>query len=196
MQSSKNYLQLDVVRSPCEECDHHKQGLSKDCKKCRTCKERIAYNDYVDGVMDATQASMFEQGKWLIISTARYKKKEKKRGGASVAIPEKREIEMPLPKVFRLGRPISIDWEDVKREYIKKVVPKKITMSDLAKIFGISAKHLRWRRKFEGWPDKKSPVCSEKGCDNIAWCKGKCRRCYQRNYMKQRLGILKGNFRK
>lgn len=185
----KNYLQLNAVRSPCEECDHHKQGLTKYCEKCRICKPRIAYNDYIDGVMDATQLSMFEQSKPLIISTAKYKEKEPE-------IKKEAEKKKSASKVFRLGRPTKIDWEDVKREYIKKVVPKKITMSDLAKIFGINAKHLRQKRKSEGWPDKESPVCDEKDCDTISWCKGKCRRCYQRNYMQQRLKIAKENFRK
>ena len=184
-----NYLQLNAVRSPCEECDHHKQGFTKHCEKCRICEARIAYNDYIDGVMDATQASMFEQGKWLIISTAKYKQKSEPEKE-----PEKKKV--TAPKVFRLGRPIKIDWEDVKREYIKKVVPKKIMMSDLAKIFGINAKHLRWRRKFEGWPDKKAPICNEKDCDTISWCKGKCRRCYQRVYMRKRAKTAKENFRK
>lgn len=184
----KNYLQLNAVRSPCEECDHHKQGFTKHCEKCRTCKARIAYNNYIDGIMDATQPSMFEQGKPLIISTAKYKEKEPE--------PEKESEKKSATKIFRLGRPISIDWEDVKREYIKKVVPKKITISDLAKIFGISAKHLRWKKRAEGWPDKKSPVCNEKDCDIVSWCKGKCKRHYQRIYMRKRLGILKKDFRK
>lgn len=184
----KNYLQLNAVRSPCEECDHHKQGFTKHCDKCRTCKARVAYNDYVDGIMNATQLSMFEQSKPLIISIAKYKEKTSES--------EKELKEKPASKAFRLGAPIRIDWEDVKREYIKKVVPKKIMMSDLAKIFGISAKHLRRKRKLEGWPDKKAPACSEEGCDTISWCKGKCRRCYQRIYMRQRSKIAKGDFRK
>ena len=187
----KNYLQLNAVRSPCETCDHHKQGFTKACHKCRICKPRIAYNDYVDGIMDATQFSMFEAAKPLIISTAKYKEKEKP------PEPEKEpEKKKSASKVFRLGRPAKIDWEDVKREYIKKVVPKKITMSDLAKIFGINAKHLRQKSKLEGWPDKKAPVCDEKNCDTISWCKGKCKRHYQRAYMRKRLGIAKENFRK
>lgn len=186
----KNYLQLNAVRSPCEECDHHRQGFTKHCDKCQTCKERIAYNDYVDGVMNATQFSMFEQSKPLIISTDKYKEKKQPE---SEKEPEKKRS---ASKIFRLGRPTKIDWEDVKREYIKKVVPKKITMSDLAKIFGINAKHLRRKSKLEGWPDKESPICNEEGCNAISWCKGKCRRCYQRCYMRERSKIAKKDFRK
>ena len=185
----KNYLQLNAVRSPCEECDHHKQGLTKRCNKCRTCKNRIAYNDYVDSIMDGTQASMFEQSRPLIISTAKYKEKTPE--------PKKEpEREKPTPKASRLGRPISIDWEDVKREYIKKVVPKKMTMAGLAKIFDINAKNLQRKRKSEGWPDKKATECNTEGCKAISWCKGKCKKCYQRKYMRQRLGIAKEDFRK
>lgn len=145
----KNYLQLNAVRSPCEECDHHKQGFTKACDKCRTCKARIAYNDYVDSIMDGTQASMFEQGRPLILSTAKYKEKTPE--------PKKEPArEKSTSKVSRMGRPISIDWEDVKREYIKKVVPKKITMAGLAKIFGINAKHLRWKKKLKAGQIRKA----------------------------------------
>lgn len=129
-------LQLNAVRSPCNECDHHKSELSKCCEKCENCKKRIAYNDFVDGIMDGAG---FEHGQHLIISKDRYKKKDVKLNTKS--LPEK-------PSRF-LGRPDKIDWDDLKREYIKKVVPKQMKLKELAKIFGITVRHLRRKRKAE-----------------------------------------------
>lgn len=175
-------LQLNAIRSPCNECDHHKMGLTKCCRKCRKCKKRIAYNDFVDGIMDGTNVSMFEQGQSLIINTDRYKKKE-----GLLPLQEK--------SLRHLGRPDKVDRDEVKREYIKKAVPKKMKLKELAKIFGITVRHLRRKRKAENWPERKNPECNEEGCHGIVVAKNKCSRCYHRIlYQKKVLGKKrKGN---
>jgi hypothetical protein len=33
------------MRSPCRDCDHHLAGRSKECRRCRDCKRRIAALD-------------------------------------------------------------------------------------------------------------------------------------------------------
>jgi len=130
--------------------------------------------------MGGTDVSMFESVRPLIISTkALYKKKE-------VGLPP------PQEKLLRrLGRTDKVDWDDVKREYIKKVVPKKMTLRVLAKIFSISTEHLRRKRIAENWPERKNLICDEEKCSNVSCIKEKCKKCYQRNYMRKRAAILK-----
>lgn len=168
-------LQLNAVQSPCNECNHHKAGLAKCCDKCENCKKRIAYNDFIDGIMDGPDPSMFEKGQHLIISKNRYENKN-----SLLLPPQDDTIEPKKINLKQIGRPEKIDWADLKREYIKKVVPKKMKLKELAEIFGVTVRHLRRKRKSENWPERKNPECDEKNCHGVVIAKDKCSRCYHR----------------
>jgi len=189
-QQRKNYLQLNAVRSPCEECDHHKAGLSKDCDLCLKCKKRTDYSNFVDDIMSGAQSSMFEQAAPLIIDADKYKKKPIiEKPVIEKRLPKKKQTKKYIPIVHYLGGPIKFDWEDIRREYDKKITTGKMTLIAFAKIFGISIAHLRRKRTIEKWPKKIKTKCNGKRCSNMATIKGKCKRCYQRVYMRRQTAL-------
>lgn len=159
---------LDAVKAPCNECDYHKTGESKDCTLCRKCEKRIAYNDFIDERMDNVHPSF--NGEWLILSTDK----------VTVQKPVK---EVPLDIIVVI--PV-IDWDLIKSEYIKLVVPKKMTIEVFVKKFNVSHKTLYLRRKKGNWPEIKPPKCKNKKCIRPAEIKGECKKCYQRQWMRNK----------
>lgn len=174
---------LDAVKAPCNECDYHKSGESKDCALCRKCEKRIAYNDFIDERMNNNHPSF--SCELLTISTDRFKIKGK---GKAVQISVK---EISLPDNHLNAVVAIVNWDLIKSEYIKSVVPKKMTIEVFVKKFNISHKTLYLRRKKGNWPEIKPPKCKNKKCIRPAEIKGKCKKCYQRVYMRKQTTLKK-----
>lgn len=154
-----NAILSEAVKSPCNECDWHLAGNSKICKKCAKCKKRIAYDDFIGDSLPNNIEDV--------------------------------EFEMPLPAVPKAEEqtePASfgIDWSAVKAEYIKSVIVRKKTMAELAQQFGMHIKTLYRNRSKRKWPKIKVFECETKKCHNPAEIKDKCKKCYQRIWMREK----------
>lgn len=152
-----NAILSEAVKSPCNECDWHLAGESKMCKKCEKCKKRIAYNGFIDdGLPDNI---------------------------------EDVEFEIPLSATPQAEEPTHssrIDWKVVETEYIKLVVVRRKMMAELAQQFNMHIKTLYRYRSEHNWPKIKVFECEIKKCHNPAEIKGKCKKCYQRIWMREK----------
>jgi len=176
---------LYAVKSPCLECDWHLAGESKHRTKCKECSKRIEYNDYIDSIMGSTTqptTDLFEKD-WLIIPTNKYRQ--------SGGVDSVDNTEISFEGINNNGdadcktTPTgTIDWAAVKKKYVELVVPKKMGIGELAKHFGINIESIRRQRYKDDWP-KILEIITFCNCGEIAVAKGKCKRCYQRDYMRE-----------
>jgi len=152
-------IESEAIKSPCNECDWHLAGESKICKKCEKCEKRIAYNNFIDELYGKIETEPDEPPLEVVP-----KAKEQEEASTSS----------------------RIDWEAVKAEYVKSVVEKKKTIAGLAQQFGMHIKTLYRYRGEHNWPKIKVFECKTKKCINPAEIKDRCKKCYQRIWMREK----------
>jgi len=155
-----NNLLSEAIKSPCNECHWHLAGNSKMCERCAECQKRIDYDNFISDSLPS-YAMDIELGRPI----------------TATQLAERRREPVPFS---------GIDWGAVEAEYIKSVVEKKKTMAELAQQFGMHIKTLYRYRDKDNWPKIKIFECNEKKCRNPAEIKGKCKKCYQRIWMREK----------
>lgn len=163
--------QLCPPRSPCNECDYHKSGETKNCPKCMKCERRIAYNNFIDQTMGKTNFDFDDEP---VLPNNKYKPKSVSHVKIEPII---YDCKKACPK---------IKWNLVKKEYLKTVVHKKKTLVALAKQFRTTSESIHRHRVNENWPEIEPLICDEEGCDRPAEIKDKCKGHYQRKWMRDK----------